>query len=88
MKAMVGPENGEKCPFEFNFDVATFKPGDMVSYRVTGSLSEFPFVGVLVEVHEDHVMLVHADGKPTPTGPRMRGTRESRPLVLEQDALA
>lgn len=88
MKTMVGPENGEKCPFEFNFDAATFKPGDMISYRVTGSLSEFPFVGVLVEVHDDHVMLVHADGSPTPKGPRMRGTRESRPVVSEKDALS
>jgi hypothetical protein len=43
---------------------------------------------VIVEVHEDHVMLVHADGKPMPDGPRLRGTRESRPLVNEKDALA
>jgi hypothetical protein len=88
MKTMVGPENGEKCPFDLNFDPASFKPGDMVSYRVTGSLSDFPFVGVLVEVHDDHVVLVHADGKPMPEGPRMRGTRESRPVVREHDALS
>jgi hypothetical protein len=35
-------EGGENCPFEFNFDPATFKPGDEVSYRVTGSLEGFP----------------------------------------------
>ena len=38
---------GEACPFEFNFDPATFKVGDTVSYRVTGSLEGFPFVGTL-----------------------------------------
>jgi len=41
---------GESCPFEFNFDQATFKVGDLVSYRVTGSLDGFPFVGTLLEV--------------------------------------
>jgi hypothetical protein len=87
MKDMVSP-GGEKCPFEFNFDAATFKPGDMVSYRVSGALSDFPFVGVLVEVHDDHVVLVHADGSSKPQGPKMRGTRESRPVVSEAAALA
>jgi hypothetical protein len=38
---------GEKCPFEFNFEAATFNPGDVVSYRVTGSLTGFPFDGTL-----------------------------------------
>jgi hypothetical protein len=87
VKEMATAENGAKCPFEFNFDPATFKPGDQVSYRVSGSLSHFAFVGVLVEVHEDHVLLVHADGTPTPSGPAMRGTRESRPVVSEAAAL-
>jgi hypothetical protein len=75
-------ETGEACPFEFNFDPATFKPGDVVSYRVTGSLDGFPFVGTLVEVHDDHVVLL-----PDPTKPdeRYRGTRESRPLVDESE---
>ena len=86
MKSMVSPEN-EDCPFEFNFDPTTFKPGDTVSYRVSGSLSDFAFVGVLIEVHGDHVVLAHADGDPIPEGPRMRGTRESRPVVSEKDAL-
>ena len=44
-------ETGEACPFEFNFDPASFKVGDVVSYRVNGSLEGFPFVGTLVEVH-------------------------------------
>jgi len=70
------------CPFEFNFDPDTFKPGDMVSYRVTGSLADFPFVGTLLEVHSDHVIIVHDPEDPTS---RMRATRESRPVVQEED---
>jgi len=78
-------ESGEACPFEFNFDAATFKVGDTVSYRVTGSLEGFPFAGTLVEVHADHVIISADPNDPTS---RMRGTRESRPLVEEADALA
>jgi hypothetical protein len=73
---------GEACPFEFNFDPATFKVGDTVSYRVDGSLRDFPFVGVLVEVHEDHVVIA-AD--PNDPKSRMPATRESRPVVAEAD---
>jgi hypothetical protein len=69
---------GEACPFEFNFDAATFKVGDMVSYRVTGDLADFPFVGTLVDVGEDFVIIA-AD--PTKPDERYRGTRESRPVV-------
>jgi len=78
---MIGMGGGD-CPFEFNFDAASFKPGDMVSYRVTGSLADMPFVGTLVEVHADHVILA-----PDPTDPalRYRATRESRPVVDEKD---
>ena len=76
-------EQDEACPFEFNFDPATFKPGDTVSYRVTGSLDGFPFVGTLVEVHDDHVLI--APGDPTVPDARYRGTRESRPLVEEAE---
>jgi hypothetical protein len=72
------------CPFEFNFDPATFKAGDSVSYRVTGSLAGFPFVGTLVEVHEDHVILLSEPDKPESA---VRGTRESRPVVEEADVL-
>jgi len=70
------------CPFEFNFDPETFKVGDTVSYRVTGSLGDFPFMGVLLEVHDDYVVLTSEPDKPD-SG--MRGTRESRPMVAEED---
>lgn len=71
----------EKCPFTFNFDATTFCVGDSVSYRVTGSLAGMPFVGTLIEVHDDHVVLTDA-GDPQN---RMRGTRESRPIVEESE---
>ena len=86
MKEMVKPGE-EVCPFEFNFDATTFKPGDLISYRVTGSLSEMPFVGILLEVHDDHVILAHDDGNRPPKGVAMRGTRDNRPVVREEDAL-
>jgi hypothetical protein len=70
------------CPFEFNTDPATFKVGDAVSYRVTGSLAGMPFAGVLLEVHDDHVVLTSDEQDPES---RMRATRESRPLVREED---
>ena len=70
------------CPFEFNSEPATFKVGDSVSYRVTGSLAGMPFVGVLLEVHEDHVVLT---SDPDDASSRMRATRESRPVVNEED---
>jgi len=78
---MLGMGDGS-CPFEFNFDPATFKVGDLVSYRVTGSLSDFPFMGTLMEVHDDHVVISSEPGNPTD---RMRGTRESRPVVDESE---
>ncbi|HEX7874480.1 MAG TPA: hypothetical protein VF475_16325 [Sphingobium sp.] len=81
----MGSTEGEACPFEFNFDAATFKVGDTVSYRVTGSLDGFPFAGTLLEVHDDHVV-ISADINDKSS--RMRGTRESRPVVQEADALA
>lgn len=71
-------EEGEACPFEFNFDEKTFKVGDTVSYRVNGSLEGFPFVGTLLEVHQDHVIIA---GDPNDPKAKYRGTRESRPLV-------
>ena len=73
-------EGGEDCPFEFNFNPATFKAGDTVSYRVTGSLEGFPFVGTLLEVHDDHVII---QGDPNDPEQRYRGTREDRPVVSE-----
>lgn len=74
---------GEDCPFQFNFDSATFKVGDTVSYRVSGSLDGFPFVGTLTEVHEDYVLI--SPGDPTKPQETYRGTRESRPLVDESE---
>jgi hypothetical protein len=71
-------EGGENCPWEFNFDETSFKVGDTVSYRVTGSLDGFPFVGTLVEVHADHVVIAGDANDPSV---HYRGTRESRPLV-------
>jgi hypothetical protein len=67
MKGM-GGDGGEDCPFQFNFDPATFKVGDTVSYRVS----------TMEEVHADHVVI-----SPGPTEPdaRYKGTRESRPMV-------
>lgn len=70
----------EDCPFAFNFDPATFAVGDTVSYRVTGSYEGFPFVGTLVEVHPDHVVIA---GDPNDPAALYRGTRESRPVVEE-----
>lgn len=73
---------GDRCPFEFNFDEKTFKAGDTVSYRVTGSLSGIPFVGALLEVHDDYVVISADASDPSS---RMRGTRESRPVVDEAE---
>lgn len=76
---------GEDCPFKFNFDATSFKVGDMVSYRVSERFGEMPFVGTLLEVHADHVVISPND--PTDTERRMRGTREDRPEVSAQEAL-
>jgi len=73
---------GEKCPFDFNFDPATFKVGDAVSYRVPKTFQDFPFSGVLLEVHDDYVVLTSDPNDPTS---RMRATRESRPVVAAED---
>ena len=78
-------EGGDNCPFEFNFDEASFKAGDVVSYRVTGSLDGFPFVGTLLEVHKDHVIIAGDNGDPPV---RYRATRESRPVVDESEVTA
>jgi hypothetical protein len=74
----MGQTASEDCPFEFNFDPATFKVGDTVSYRVTGSLEGFPFVGTLLEVHDDHVIIA---GDASDADIKYRATRESRPVV-------
>ncbi|MFN3470455.1 MAG: hypothetical protein ACK4Z7_12215 [Novosphingobium sp.] len=71
---------GDDCPFTFNFDPATFKAGDTVSYRITGNpmFEDMPFVGELVEVHADFVVIAGDPGDPSV---RYRATRESRPQV-------
>lgn len=83
MQSMQQPGD-DKCPFQFNFDAATFKVGDMVSYRVD-SLTDFPFVGLLLEVGEDYVVISPND--PSDPDRRMRGSRESRPMVPASQAL-
>ena len=80
----MGETPNEDCPFDFNFEPDTFKPGDLVSYRVPDSFDDMPFVGELVEVHSDHVLLRHYGME---SGNIMRGTRESRPIVSTKDAL-
>ena len=70
--------DGGSCPFEFNYDPATFKVGDTVSYRVPSEFQDFPFVGVLLEVHDNYVIIA---GDPKNPSEQMRATRESRPVV-------
>jgi hypothetical protein len=76
---------GEACPFEFNFDPATFKVGDVVSYRVPEAFGDMPFVGQILEVNADHVVISPND--PGDPDRRMKGTRESRPVVSKAQAL-
>lgn len=75
----------EKCPFEFNFDPLTFKVGDMVSYRVPEMFGDMPFVGTLIAVETDSVLI--SSGDPSEPERRMRGTRESRPVVTKDQAV-
>jgi hypothetical protein len=78
-------EAGESCPFSFNFDPATFKVGDVVSYRIPEAFGDMPFVGILLEVLEDAVVISPND--PGDPDRRMKGTRESRPIVTRAQAL-
>lgn len=73
------------CPFEFNFDSGSFKVGNTVSYRIPDRFQEMPFVGTLLEVHPDHVVISPND--PSDPDRRMHGTRESRPVVHSSEAL-
>lgn len=81
----MGGKPGEACPFEFNFDPMTFKAGDTVSYRVPDSFGDFPFVGTILAVYEDYIEISPND--PQEPDKRMRGTRESRPVVASSEAL-
>lgn len=75
----------EKCPFDFNFDPQTFQVGDLVSYRVPERFGDMPFVGTLVAVGPDSVLIATGDaGEPDK---RMLGTRASRPVVPAEQAL-
>ena len=75
----------DKCPFEFNFEPASFKVGNLVSYRIPERFDEMPFVGTLLEVGDDYVVISPND--PQDPDRRMRGTRESRPVVSAKEAL-
>lgn len=75
----------EKCPFEFNFVAESFKVGDLVSYRVPESFGDTPFVGTLLEIGIDYVIISPND--PSDPHRRMRGTKESRPVVACKEAL-
>jgi hypothetical protein len=86
MKELVSPNApGERCPVDFNFDPATFKIGDLVSYRVPERFDDMPFVGTLLAVEAEHVLISPND--PADPDRRMRGTRESRPIVSAKEAL-
>ncbi len=73
----------EKCPFEFNFDPASFKVGDTVSYRVP-KLGSWPFAATIKAVFDDYIEIVDA-GEPDRV---LRATRESRPVVADSDAMS
>lgn len=74
----------ERCPFRFNFDPATFQVGDLVSYRVPDAFGDFPFMGTLVAVESDSVLICPNDPD---NSKRLRATRESRPVVASAEAL-
>lgn len=73
------------CPFAFNFDPASFKAGDLVSYRIPDRFDDFPFVGTIVAVHVDFVEISPND--PLMPDKRMKGTKESRPVVNSSELL-
>jgi hypothetical protein len=80
----LGNNQDEKCPFVFNTTPETFKVGDLVSYRISERFGEMPFIGTLLEVHDDYVVIASND--PTDRDRRMRGTRASRPDVSAAQA--
>ena len=70
-----------------DFDPATFKVGDMVSYRVPSQFQDFPFVGVLLEVHEDHVILASDPKDPTERTQSMTEVIASVPCLSGKERL-
>jgi hypothetical protein len=78
---MMGMGDGS-CPYKFNFDPATFKPGDTVSYRVP-SLGDFPFAAEIKAVHDDYIEISDY-GEPDKL---LRATRDKHPVVADADAL-
>jgi len=88
MQSMVSQDNGttKACPFVFNFDSATFKVGDMVSYRVSERFGDMPFVGKLLAVAADHVLISPNDLSDPDR--KIRGTRGSGPEVSAKEALS
>ncbi len=79
---MMGMGDGS-CPYSFNFEPDTFKVGDTVSYRVP-SLDDFPFAAQIKAVYDDYIEIADY-GEPEKI---LRATRESRPVVSDQDALS
>ncbi|MGH8461537.1 MAG: hypothetical protein ACRESS_08035 [Stenotrophobium sp.] len=67
----------DTCPFDFNFDAASFKVGDTVSYR-DPQFSGMPLVARITAVHADFVEIVD-DSEPNRV---LRATRVSRPVVM------
>jgi len=78
-------QSTETCPFEFNFDPASFKVGDTVSYRIPEQFGDMPFVGIILSVADDWIEISPND--PSDPDRRMRGTRTSRPVVSAKEAL-
>ncbi len=78
---MIGMGEGE-CPYKFNFDAATFKVGDTVSYRVP-ALGDFPFAAEIKAVYADYIEISDY-GEPDKV---VRATRENNPVVSDADAL-
>ncbi|MBR9911391.1 MAG: hypothetical protein GYB33_13670 [Gammaproteobacteria bacterium] len=81
----MGAHPDEACPINLNLDAKTFKPGDLVSYRVPEEFGDTPFVGEIVTVAQDHITLRHYS--PDQSGNIMHGTRENRPVVSTAEAM-
>lgn len=86
MKSLV-TDTETSCPFKFNTDPVAFKVGDLVSYRVPDPCGEMPFVGELIEVQDDYVVLKHYEAPKGQGDHPMRGTREANPIVSEAEAM-